>query len=166
MKKGSFIALVLLFSQAIAVNGWSQTLTPKTHQQRKTIGKPAIHETLGLTGCVKDYATRQSLAGMAVQVSGTDIKAITNKAGNFYLPLPDSFQATTFMLTANYTRLSAPQLVGTMLMDEEVNRKSEKVVIYRYPVSDIGWVTVTAYKETLIDVHWRDTSLPKKIKDR
>jgi hypothetical protein len=93
---------------------------------------------------------------MAVQVRGTGIKAITNKAGNYYLQLPDTFQTDAFTLTASYTAQSAPQLAGTMLMDEEVSRKSGRVVIYRYPVGDLSQVTITAYRRQLIDVHLPD----------
>ena len=152
------IAASMLFFQTIVTTAWAQTVKPGTTQHTQNIkgGKRPAHPRT-VNGKVMDYATDETLHGMIVQVSGTEIKTVTDKSGSFHLALPDSFTAGKFNLYAHYTDRSSKELRGTIMQVQEVNIEDisagKDIIMYRYAKDDLALMQVTAHKKVFIDNH-------------
>ncbi len=152
------IAASLLFFQTIATTTWAQAVKQRTTQHTpdaKGTKKPAHPRTVH--GKVVDYVTNERLHGMIVQISGTEIKTVTDKSGSFHLALPDSFTARKFNLYAHYTDRSSKELRGTMIELQEVNIEDvaagKDITMYRYAKDDIAPLQVFAYRIEHVDTY-------------
>lgn len=146
------LAAGLLFFQSVANTAWAQTVKPGMQQEQKKPPAKADKKR-GISGSVKDYISNMPLAGMMVQIIGTDIKTYTGKKGDFYIPLPDSFTHVKFTVAACYSEHSGEPLVGTMIMSEEVYTDSlpQQITIYTYPVDILDAEEIKATKYVRID---------------
>ncbi|MBC7534422.1 MAG: hypothetical protein H7258_01860 [Ferruginibacter sp.] len=81
-------AAVLLLAQSVAVTALAQATQPKTHDQQRT---PKLNEDKhGIRGYVKDFATNEPLADIAVQVEHSGTSTVTDKHGYFFLAMGET----------------------------------------------------------------------------
>lgn len=139
------IAATVILFQSVAVAAIAQQVKKVATAQHTDKKKPGTNNSKRqICGHVLRDETNEPLAGVKVQIRGTQIDSVTDRNGMFILTLPDSFNRAQFVLEGTLAGTTSEMAIEQTVNLADVEHNKE-LTLYVYKVVTLQQHEISTY---------------------